>query len=396
MNANLSLDAILDGLEPTLTAWRRDLHAHPETAFEEHRTAAFVAEKLTEFGLDVVTGIAKTGVVATLRCGSGNKAFGFRADMDALPLQEENTFSYRSRHAGKMHACGHDGHTTMLLGAAKILAESRTFDGTLHFIFQPAEENEGGARVMLEERLLERFPMQAVFGMHNLPGLPIGEFAINKGSYMASCNCFELEIIGKGAHAALPEQGVDPIVIGSQIVQAYQSLLTRMKSAQKPAVVSITQFNAGNALNVCPATATIKGSCRSFDADLDFWIEKQLAGIANSLCAAFGAECRFSYRKQYPVLKNHDEPTAIAVEVAKSLVGEHGVNAAFPPVMGSEDFAFFLERLPGSYIFIGNGLHDAEATTACMLHNPGYDFNDKILTMGAKYWLALAHRLFES
>ena len=369
-----------------MSTWRRDIHAHPEIAFEEHRTAQLVAEKLREFGLEIETGIAGTGVVGTLTKGRGNRAIGLRADLDALPIQEANKFAHKSTHPGKMHACGHDGHTTMLLGAAKYLAEHGEFEGTVYFIFQPAEENEGGGRVMVEEGLFDRYPMEAVYGMHNIPGMPVGTFAVKPGPMMAAFDIFELVVTGKGGHAAMPHLTIDPIVVGTKIVEAYQSIVSRSIDPQDPVVLSVTQFHAGDAYNVIPNKVSISGCTRCFSPRVQEKLEAQMKQVATEICRAYGATCEFKYERRYPPTVNSEIEAHLAGRVATELVGADSVNLNPKPAMGSEDFAYMLQEKPGAYIWIGNG--DGEGS--CMVHNPSYDFNDEILPIGATLWVKLA------
>jgi amidohydrolase len=369
-----------------MSTWRRDIHAHPEIAFEEHRTAQLVAEKLREFGLEIETGIAGTGVVGTLTKGRGNRAIGLRADLDALPIQEANKFAHKSTHPGKMHACGHDGHTTMLLGAAKYLAEHGEFEGTVYFIFQPAEENEGGGRVMVEEGLFDRYPMEAVYGMHNIPGMPVGTFAVKPGPMMAAFDIFELVVTGKGGHAAMPHLTIDPIVVGTKIVEAYQSIVSRSIDPQDPVVLSVTQFHAGDAYNVIPNKVSISGCTRCFSKRVQEKLEAQMKQVATEICRAYGATCEFKYERRYPPTVNSEIEAHLAGSVATELVGADSVNLNPKPAMGSEDFAYMLQEKPGAYIWIGNG--DGEGS--CMVHNPSYEFNDEILPIGATWWVKLA------
>lgn len=378
----------LDACKDEMTAWRRDIHAHPELAFEEHRTAQFVASKLEEFGIQVETGIAGTGVVGTLSKGTSNRAIGLRADLDALPINEANNFAHASRYPGKMHACGHDGHTTMLLGAAKHLAEHGNFDGTVYFIFQPAEENEGGGRAMVEAGLFERFPMEAVYGMHNIPGMPVGTFAIKPGPMMAAFDIFELKITGKGGHAAMPHLATDPIIIGTKIVDAYQAIVSRIIDPQEPTVLSVTQFHAGDAYNVIPNEVFIKGCTRCFSTKTQARLESRMAEIASDICRAFGATSEFTYERRYPPTVNSEDEARFAGNIAVDLVGEDRVNLDPRPAMGSEDFAFMLQEKAGAYIWIGNG--DGEGS--CAVHNPGYDFNDNVLPIGASWWVNVAEK----
>lgn len=370
-----------------MTAWRRDIHAHPETAFEEVRTAEVVAQKLESFGIEVHRGLAKTGVVGTLKAGTGNRAIGLRADMDALDLDELNGFAHKSKHAGKMHACGHDGHTVMLLGAAKYLAETRNFDGTVYFIFQPAEENEGGGRVMVQEGLFEKFPVEAVYGMHNYPSLPVGVIAVRSGPMMASFDKIDIHIRGKGAHAARPHDGVDPIVVAANFIQTAQTLVSRVIDPIQPAVLSFTRIEAGHTYNVIPETAHIGGTVRAFSVAVQDRIERGLRELAAGLGAAMGADIKVTYDRRYPPLVNSDEETEIAARAAAAVVGAENVLRHEPPVMGSEDFAWMLLEKPGSYVWIGQG-----GEGSCMVHNPHYDFNDDILPLGASYWATLVEQ----
>ena len=373
-------------LQPEMQNWRRDIHSHPEIAFEEHRTAKLVADKLESFGLEVETGIAGTGVVGTLKKGTGNRSIGLRADLDALLINETNDFPHKSKVPGKMHACGHDGHTTMLLGAAKYLAEKGNFDGTINFIFQPAEENEGGGKVMIDEGLFDKYPVESVYGMHNIPGMPVGSFAMKPGPIMASFDIFNLKIIGKGGHAAMPHTAIDPIIIGTKIVDAYQSIVSRYIDPQQPVVLSVTQFHGGDAYNVIPNEIEMKGTIRCFSSTVQLAMEKQMKQITSSICSAYGADYEFEYEHRYPATVNSEDEVDVSAKVAKEISGEDMVSLSPTPSMGSEDFAFMLQEKPGSYIWIGNG--DQEGS--CMLHNPGYDFNDEILPIGATYWVNIA------
>jgi hippurate hydrolase len=369
-----------------LTEIRRDIHAHPEIAFEEVRTSDLVAGRLESLGIEVHRGLGRTGVVGTLKAGQGNRAIGLRADMDALPIHEHNTFAYKSQHEGKMHACGHDGHTTMLLGAAKYLAETKNFDGTIHLIFQPAEENEGGADEMIKDGLFEKFPMELVFGMHNLPGLPVGRFAVRPGPIMAAYDQFDITVTGIGTHGALPYQGIDPIAVGAEIIGALQTIVSRSIDPFDKAVVSATQFHAGDTWNVIPEVAVIRGTARSFRSEVQDIIEKNLRAISTGIAGAHGATAEVSYSRLYPATVNSEDEAKLAGDVAATIVGENHVDRAAMPLMGSEDFSFMLQKKPGCYLFIGNG--DGEGS--CMIHNPGYDFNDAILPLGASYWARLA------
>lgn len=372
-----------------MTSWRRDLHAHPETAFKEHRTADLVAAKLESFGIEVHRGLAKTGVVGTIRAGTGNRAIGLRADMDALDLDEKNDFAHRSTHAGKMHGCGHDGHTTMLLGAARYLAATRNFDGTVHLIFQPAEENHAGGRVMVQDGLFDRFPVEAVFGMHNIPGIPVGKFAVRKGPMMASADNFRIAITGTGSHGAYPHKSVDPIVVASEIVLALQSIVARNVDPLEPAVVSVTQINGGFTTNVIPEEATLAGTARAFSEANQDLIERRLREIATGVAKLHGATANVEYTRPYPPVINTADETDLAAAAAALVVGGENVLHNLPPSMGAEDFAWMLRERPGSYVWIGNG--DGEGS--CMVHNPRYDFNDAILPIGASYWASLVESI---
>jgi hippurate hydrolase len=372
-----------------MTAWRRHLHRHPETAFEETGTADFVAEKLASFGLEVHRGLAGTGVVGVLRAGSGPAAIGLRADMDALAIEEANAFEHRSIHAGKMHACGHDGHTTMLLGAARYLAQTRDFCGTVYFIFQPAEENEGGGRKMVQEGLFDRFPMDAVFGMHNIPGIPLGKFAVMPGPMMASFDVFEVVIQGRGAHAAMPHTGVDAIVTLSQLVLALNTTVSRNVDPMDSAVLSVTEVRAGHTWNALPDTALIRGTVRAFSENVRNLLEKRIGEIAEHVCHAHGATATVKYDRRYPPTINNAARTYQAREVLARTFGDKSLIADARPLMAAEDFAYMLAAKEGCYIWLGNG---ADAG-ACPVHNPHYDFNDEALPYGATYWARLVEKL---
>jgi hippurate hydrolase len=378
-----------------IRAIRRDLHAHPELRYEEHRTAALVAEKLSAWGIEVHQGLGGTGVVGVLRKGAG-QSIGLRADMDALPIQELNQFAHASTYAGRMHACGHDGHTAMLLGAAQYLAREKPFAGTVNFIFQPAEEGGAGARKMIEEGLFERFPCDAVFGMHNWPGFAVGQFGFAPGPMMASGNLFEIFVQGRGAHAAMPQQGIDPVFVAVQIVQGLQGIITRAKKPIDPAVLSVTIIKAGNANNVMPDEAYICGTVRSFDDAVTDLIEERMRKIATLTAQAHGAEARVNFDRYYPPTVNHAAESTFAADVAAELVGEANVVRAVEPTMGSEDFSFMLRVRPGCYLWIGNGdgSHRAggHGLGPCHLHNPSFDFNDELLPLGASYWVRLVEK----
>ena len=387
------IDAVVD-FHAELQAIRRNIHAHPELCYEETRTSDLVAEKLTTWGIPVLRGMGITGVVGVIRRGSSLAAIGLRADMDALPMQEFNTFAHASRHDGKMHACGHDGHTAMLLGAAHHLAKHGSFDGTVYVIFQPAEEGGAGAQKMIEDGLFEQCPMQAVYGMHNWPGAPTGSFGVTPGPMMASSNEFEVIVRGKGAHAAQPHKGIDPIMVAVQIAQSWQTIVSRNKSPLDAGVLSITQIHAGSATNVIPDDATLIGTVRTFTVPVLDLMEQRMRDVATHTAAAFGAEVEFNFKRNYPPLINHALETAFAVGVMQKIVGVENVDASVEPTMGSEDFAFMLQHKPGCYVFLGNGdgghRDTGHGLGPCNLHNPSYDFNDDLLPIGATYWIELA------
>jgi amidohydrolase len=367
-----------------MVTWRRALHAHPETAFEEVSTARLVASVLREYGFEVTEGVGKTGVVGTLRRGSG-PALGLRADMDALPMVEYNEFEHRSQCRGKMHACGHDGHTAMLLGGAAALSRDSGWHGTVHVIFQPAEEVAGGGRVMVEDGLFERFPCDAVFGLHNWPGLPLGHFAINRGPMMASFDTFEILVDGKGSHAAMPEEGIDALVCASHVVIALQTIVSRRISPKEACVVSVTQIHGGEAWNVLPDRAVIRGTVRCFDAGVQERVRSLLDEIGTLTAQAHGAKATLSYRYGYPATINALAEADVALEAARATVGGANVRSGCAPSMASEDFAFMAQEKPGAYVWMGvDG-----ARPGAPLHNPHYDFNDDALAIGASYWVNL-------
>ncbi len=382
-----------------LVALRRDLHAHPELCFEEVRTADIVARELERLGLEVHRGLGKTGVVGVLRQGTSPRAVALRADMDALPMTEHNRFDHASRHPGKMHACGHDGHTAMLLAAARHLAAHRDFDGTVVFVFQPAEEGGGGAREMIADGLFERFPVQAIFGMHNWPGLPAGTLAVCAGPCMASSNEFRITLTGKGAHAALPHLGIDPMPAACQMVQAFQTILTRNVKPLDTAVLSVTMIQAGEATNVIPDHCVIQGTVRTFTVEVLDLIERRMREIAQHTGAAFGVSTEVDFHRNYPPTVNHAAEAAFVRETMQSIVGDDAART-FEPTMGAEDFSFFLQEKPGAYFFIGNGDGGHRHAYSpidhglgpCTLHNPHYDFNDEVLPLGATLWVRLAQR----
>jgi amidohydrolase len=381
------LDSIAD-YHADMTAWRRDIHAHPELGFEERRTSDLVAAKLEEFGIEVTRGIGKTGLVGRLRAGNSPRTIGLRADMDCLPIVESNSFAHRSTNPGKMHACGHDGHTTMLLGAAKYLAKTRNFDGTIHFIFQPAEEGLGGAAAMVADGLFERFPCDVIFGMHNRPGLAIGKFQTRPGPMMAGGGYFDIAVTGVGAHGARPESSVDPVIIGAHIASALQTIVSRNVRPAETAVVSVTRFHAGQAYNVIPDKAVLGGTVRCFNDEVMTLIETNMRRTAESIAAGFGATAEVDFRPLFPVLMNHADEAKFLLDCAAELVGEENVNRNMTPTMASEDFAYMLRAVPGAYIQIGNG--DGEG--ACEVHNPGYDFNDAALPFGASLFVRLVEK----
>lgn len=378
-------------LHADMTAWRRELHAHPEIAFREHRTAEFVARALASFGVEVHSGLAGTGIVGTLRRGGGRRAIALRADMDGLPMHEANDLPHRSQVPGAMHGCGHDGHMAMLLGAARELAERGRFDGVVHFVFQPAEENEGGGRVMVEDGLFDRFPVEAVFGLHNWPGLPPGHMAVRPGPVMAAFDVFEVTLRGRGAHGAMPHLGVDPVVAAAQMISAFQTIVSRNVSPVESAVVSVTQVQGGDTWNVIPEEVTLRGSARYFLPEVGRVVEEGMRRVAAGVAGAFGATAEVDYRHRYPATVNEPAQTAVAARAATQVVGPGRFVADLPPSLASEDFAFMLAARPGCYACIGNGAADA----ARVLHSPHYDFNDEILPVGAAYWVRLAETILE-
>ena len=386
MKKSTSIIREINQFQNLMQEWRRDIHQHPELAFNENRTAELVAKTLESFGVEVFTGIAKTGVVGKLTSGNSDNAIGLRADMDALPMDENNTFDYRSQNDGVFHGCGHDGHTAMLLGAAKYLSSTKEFDGTIYFIFQPAEEAAGGAPEMIKDGLFENYKMSSVYGMHNMPGMPVGMFGIRSGHLFAAFAPFDIEIRGIGGHAAMPQQCIDPIVVSSSVIQSLQTVVSRTIDPLKPSVISVTQIHAGDAYNVIPDTVTLSGGVRYFDHELGQVIRQRMEEVLEGICKSYGATYTFNYDELYPVLTNHETETGIAVKAASTVVGSDNVDPDLPPSPGSEDFAFMLLEKPGAYILIGNG--DGEG--GCMIHHSSYDFNDKILPLGAAYWAQLA------
>ena len=381
-------------LQAELQAIRHKIHAHPELCYEERETADTVAQQLAAWDIPVLRGMGGTGVVGVIKRGSSDAAIGLRADMDALPMQEINQFAHASQHAGKMHACGHDGHTAMLLGAAHYLAQHGQFNGTVYVIFQPAEEGGAGAQRMIDDGLFERCPMQAVYGMHNWPGAPVGSFGVTPGPMMASSNEFHVTVRGRGAHAAQPHKGIDPVMVAVQIAQSWQTIITRNKSPIDAAVLSITQIHAGSASNVIPDDASLSGTVRTFTIAVLDVIEARMREIAIHTAAAFGAEVDFHFKRNYPPLNNHARETEFALGVMRQIVRADQINGQVEPTMGAEDFAFMLQHKPGCYVFLGNGDGDhrdaGHGLGPCNLHNPSYDFNDELLPLGATYWVRLA------
>jgi amidohydrolase len=376
-----------------ITALRREIHAHPELCFEEVRTADLIAKALTDWGIPIHRGMGTTGVVGIVKNGTSNRAVGLRADIDALPMTEHNHFPHRSQHAGKMHACGHDGHTAMLLAAAKHLSKHRNFDGTVYLIFQPAEEGGGGAREMIKDGLFERFPMEAIFGAHNWPGMAAGQFALKTGPVFASSNEFKITIRGKGAHAAMPHNGVDPVPVACQLVQAFQTIVTRNKRPIDTAVISVTMIHAGEATNVIPDHCVLEGTVRTFTTEVLDMVEQRMQAMAEATCAAFDTRCEFSFRRNYPPTVNHAAETEFVRHTLADVVGADNVQE-FEPTMGAEDFSFFLQKKPGCYFLIGNGdgthREGGHGMGPCMLHNPSYDFNDDLIPIGATAWVRIA------
>jgi hippurate hydrolase len=375
-------------LVPEMTEWRHQIHAHPETAFEEEATSRLVAEKLESFGLEVHRGLAKTGVVGVLRHGSGDRAIGLRADLDALHILERTAVPYASRNQGRMHACGHDGHTTMLLGAARALARRKKVRGTVYFIFQPAEENEGGGRVMVEEGLFDRFAMQAVYGMHNWPRLPAGTFAMRAGPLMGAYDVFEIVATGKGAHAAMAYMGKDPMMFAAHCISALQTIVARNLHPQDAGVVTVTQVHGGDTWNVIPQEVVLRGTVRSFKREVQDLIEERMRGIVAGVAATFDMTATVRYERRYPATVNSETETEHAAAAARTVVGAANVDTSPTPEMGSEDFAFMLQAKPGCYVWLGAG----RGPDTPNIHSPQYDFNDEVLAIGASYWVTLAEQ----
>jgi amidohydrolase len=373
-------------LQPDIQAWRRDIHQHPELLYDVHRTAAFVAERLKEFGCDeVVTGLGKTGVVGVIKgkkpANGGLKVIGLRADMDALPIEEETNLPYASKVSGKMHACGHDGHTAMLLGAARYLAETRNFAGTAVVIFQPAEEGGAGAAAMIKDGLMDRFGIEQVYGMHNGPGIPIGQFAIRPGPIMAATDALDIKIEGLGGHAARPHKCIDSVLVGAQVIAGLQSIVSRTIDPLESAVISICEFHAGNARNVIPQTAELRGTIRTLTEEVRTLVEQRVREVVAGVAQMTGAKIDLVYERGYPVTVNHPVQTEMAARVAQEVGGEGAVGET-PPMMGAEDFAYMLEARPGAFIFCGNG-------NSAGLHHPAYNFNDEAIVYGTSYWIKL-------
>lgn len=373
------------------TEWRRDLHAHPELAYAEHRTSDFVAEKLHSFGIPVVRGLGGTGLVGTLRAGSGPGRIGLRADMDALPMSEQNEFPHRSRNPGCMHACGHDGHTVMLLAAAEHLARHRDFDGTIHFIFQPAEEGEAGAKAMMDDGLFTRFPVDGVFGLHNWPWLAPGEMMVRPGPMMAAMDIFEVTLRGRGGHAAQPHLAIDPVLVATQLVQAWQGIISRAVDPMEAAVLSVTQIHAGSAWAVIPDEAVLRGTVRTFKPEIQALIETRMRELGQGLAEAHQCSFTWRYEKRFPPTLNTPAETEDAARAGRTVFGEQAVRQDLAPSMGSEDFGWMLQEQRGSYAWLGSG-----GGGSCLLHNPRYDFNDEVIPLGATYWVTLARQFLSN
>jgi amidohydrolase len=381
------IPAVLDFADE-LTVIRRDIHAHPELGFEEQRTSEIVATKLAEYGCEVHRGLATTGVVGTLRRGNSLRAIGLRADMDCLPMQELNEFAHRSQHDGKMHGCGHDGHTSVLLGTARYLAATRDFEGTVHFIFQPGEEGYGGGRVMVEEGLFDKFPCDAVFALHNKPGIPVGHMAVRAGPLLAASDRFDIRVKARGGHAAQPHHSIDPFVIGAQIVMGLQTIVSRNVDPIDSAVITIGFMRGGSAYNVIPDELHIGGTVRSFRPEVRDLLERRIGEVARGTAALYGAGAEFDYRRGYPPTINHAAEAEFAADVAAEICGEGAVNRNVAPTLGGEDFSYMLLARPGAMVWLGNGPGEG----GCMLHNARYDFNDSALPVGVSFFARLAER----
>jgi hippurate hydrolase len=385
----MALIAAIEDMAMEIRAWRRDLHAHPELGFEENRTADFVAAKLESFGIPVVRGIGRTGVVGVLKEGNETRSVGLRADMDALPIVEQNTFEHRSVHDGCMHACGHDGHTAMLLAAARYLAETRRFRGQVNLIFQPAEEGIGGAKAMIEDGLFEQFPCDRLFAMHNAPGMPVGVFGATAGTVTAAGAFFDIDIEGRGAHGAFPHDAADPVIVAGELISALQTVVARNVKPGKTAVVSVTQVHAGDAYNVIPAGARLSGTVRTFAIDVMELVEARMRALAEGIAAAHGARAAVDFRTVFHPVVNDRSATRIAADVCSDLVGEDRVRTDIAPGTGSEDFSFMLEEVPGCYLLLGNG----DGRDARPVHNPGYDFNDDAAVYGASFFASVVEQV---
>ena len=392
------IDSILADAQ-SIASLRRDIHAHPELCFQEERTSELIARTLTEWGIPVHRGLGKTGVVGIIKNGTSERAIGLRADIDALPMTEHNHFPHASVHPGKMHACGHDGHTAMLLAAAKHLATNRNFDGTVYLVFQPAEEGGGGAREMIKDGLFEKFPMEAMFGAHNWPGMAAGQFALKSGPVFASSNEFKIVLRGKGAHAAMPHNGLDPVPAACQMVQAFQTIITRNKRPIDAGVISVTMIHTGEATNVVPDSCEIQGTVRTFTLEVLDLIERRMQQIAEATAQAFELQCEFEFRRNYPPTINHPKETAFVAALLGEMVGPDNVQE-FEPTMGAEDFSYYLLEKPGCYFLIGNGdgTHrvGGHGMGPCMLHNPSYDFNDELIPLGGSMWVRMAEAWLNS
>ncbi len=378
-----------------ITTLRRDIHAHPELCFQEQRTSDVIAKALTDWGIPVHRGLGTTGVVGIIKNGTSSRAVGLRADIDALPMQEGNTFAHASKHPGKMHACGHDGHTAMLLAAAKHLSRHRNFDGTVYLVFQPAEEGGGGAREMIKDGLFSLFPMEAMFGAHNWPGMAVGQFALKSGPCYASSNEFKITIKGKGAHGAMPHLGVDPVPAAAAMVQGFQTIISRNMKPVETGVISVTMLHTGEATNVIPELCEMQGTVRTFTTELLDMIETRMQAMAEATAAAYDCSCSFEFKRNYPPTINHPAETAFAEKVLGEVVGPENV-LPFEPTMGAEDFSYYLQALPGCYFMIGNGdgahREGGHGLGPCMLHNPAYDFNDDLIPLGATAWVRIAEQ----
>lgn len=384
----MDFSELIRNLQPRIAAIRRDIHAHPELAFGEWRTSDIVAAHLEKLGIETHRGLAGTGVIGKLSCGSSPRAIGLRADMDALPVNELNSFAHRSHNPGCMHACGHDGHTAMLLGAAEALIKLGNFDGTVYFIFQPAEEHEGGARLMVEEGLFDLFPMQAVFGLHNWPGLPVGQISVMPGPVMAGADRFNITVTGRGGHAAMPHQAADTVVAGAALVQALQTLVSRNTEPLEPAVLSVTRFHAGHADNVLPEEALLGGTVRTFNPEQQAMMEAGMHRICAGIAATYSVSIALEFQRGYPPTINSEAETALCLDVARQVMGAEHVRTDLKASMGSEDFTYLLRERPGCYVWLGNGLGEG----GCLLHSSHFDFNDEIISVGISYWLRLVER----